>query len=310
MDHNLEKLYSTLGYRGPLPNTSANTEVSESGTVFEAAVVQKSTDPAEIPPLDPEGLRALEIELKRNPDETLTRAREVIDKNLTEEELRTLLSQADMALSSPETAVPAIEAEAFHMEKAIILPEAFGFPGMDLEEIPINAGDHKFETVGDALGWVIHAGPFILTKASKDNFRWHSRPDFANSQFIYSLPEPTDNSPLNIALFSDFGNGRYHGGGLKVAEDAAIDDGKLDLYLIYPCRLWQLATSLIHLKFGISEPAVLKRLTAVSVSLRTYRPRPVDADGELVTKTPTQFELHPKALTEIVPHKRPLDSSI
>jgi len=93
-------------------------------------------------------------------------------------------------------------------------------------------------------------------------------------------------------------------------EDAAIDDGKLDLYLIYPCRLWQLATSLIHLKFGISEPAVLKRLTAVSVSLRTYRPRPVDADGELVTKTPTQFELHPKALTEIVPHKRPLDSSI
>jgi diacylglycerol kinase (ATP) len=54
------------------------------------------------------------------------------------------------------------------------------------------------------------------------------------------------------------GNGRYHGGGLKVAEDAAIDDGKLDLYLIYPGRLWQLATSLIHLKFGISKPAVFK----------------------------------------------------
>jgi len=50
------------------------------------------------------------------------------------------------------------------------------------------------------------------------------------------------------------GNGRYHGGGLKVAEDAAIDDGKLDLYLIYPGRLWHLATSLIHLKFGISKP--------------------------------------------------------
>lgn len=66
---------------------------------------------------------------------------------------------------------------------------------------------------------------------------------------------------------------------------------------------------LIHLKFGISKPEVLKRLTAVSVSLRTYQPRPVDADGELVTKTPTQFELHPKALTVILPHKRPLDSS-
>jgi YegS/Rv2252/BmrU family lipid kinase len=28
------------------------------------------------------------------------------------------------------------------------------------------------------------------------------------------------------------GNGRFHGGGLVVADDAAIDDGKLDLYLI------------------------------------------------------------------------------
>jgi diacylglycerol kinase (ATP) len=31
-------------------------------------------------------------------------------------------------------------------------------------------------------------------------------------------------------------NGRFHGGGLTVAEDAAIDDGKLDLYLVYAGR--------------------------------------------------------------------------
>ena len=30
------------------------------------------------------------------------------------------------------------------------------------------------------------------------------------------------------------GDGRYHGGGLTVAEDAAIDDGALDLYVVYP----------------------------------------------------------------------------
>ena len=29
-------------------------------------------------------------------------------------------------------------------------------------------------------------------------------------------------------------NGRFHGGGLTVAEDAAIDDGKLDIYFIRP----------------------------------------------------------------------------
>jgi diacylglycerol kinase family enzyme len=90
------------------------------------------------------------------------------------------------------------------------------------------------------------------------------------------------------------GNGRYHGGGLKVAENASIDDGRLDLYLIYPGRLWQLATSLIHLKFGTSKPEVLQRLTAVSVSLRTNRPRPVDADGELVTKTLRNLDSIPR----------------
>ena len=34
------------------------------------------------------------------------------------------------------------------------------------------------------------------------------------------------------------GNGRFHGGGLTVAEEAAIDDGKLDYYLVYPGRFW------------------------------------------------------------------------
>ena len=34
------------------------------------------------------------------------------------------------------------------------------------------------------------------------------------------------------------GNGRYHGGGLIVAENAAIDDGKLDLYVVYPGTFW------------------------------------------------------------------------
>jgi len=93
------------------------------------------------------------------------------------------------------------------------------------------------------------------------------------------------------------GNGRYHGGGLTVAEDAAIDDGKLDLYLVYPGRFWQLFASIMHLKFRVAEPEVLKRLSAVTVALRTDRPRSVDVDGELTTETPARFGLRPKALT-------------
>jgi diacylglycerol kinase family enzyme len=97
------------------------------------------------------------------------------------------------------------------------------------------------------------------------------------------------------------GNGRYHGGGLLVAENAAIDDGKLDLYLIYPARFWQLLASLTHLKFGLAKPEVLKRLTALTVTLRTDPPRTVDVDGELATETPAKFDVRPKALTVMVP---------
>ena len=103
------------------------------------------------------------------------------------------------------------------------------------------------------------------------------------------------------------GNGRFHGGGLTVAEDAAIDDGKLDLYLVYAGRFWQLVASLLHLKFGLMRPEVLKTLTATMVTLRTNRPRPVDTDGELATETPATFRVSREALTIMVPRILPPD---
>jgi diacylglycerol kinase family enzyme len=103
------------------------------------------------------------------------------------------------------------------------------------------------------------------------------------------------------------GNGRFHGGGLTVAEDAAIDDGKLDLYLIYPGRFRQLVASFMHLTFGLAKPEALKQLSAVTVTLHTDRPRSVDADGELATKTPAAFGLCSAVLTVMVPHILPPD---
>jgi len=103
------------------------------------------------------------------------------------------------------------------------------------------------------------------------------------------------------------GNGRFHGGGLTVAEDAAIDDGKLDIYLVYPGRFWQLVASLMHLKFGLKRPEVLKHLSAITVTLRTDRPRSVYADGELATETPATFGLRSAALTVMVPRILPRD---
>lgn len=228
MNENLKNLYTQLGYKGALPATIptpseaaiesvsaaalVNPSVAESETTESspADVVVTRVDPAEVPPLSREGIDQLEMELNENPGATVARARQVLDEEITESELRYRINQARLALTSPATAVDFLAAESFHLEAASQLPPGFEFDGMDLENIPINPGDTKFETEGDALGWVINAGPFVLFKPSKAKFRWHNHPDFAQTKFIYSMAEPTEAVPLEVALISDFGNGRYH----------------------------------------------------------------------------------------------------
>jgi len=230
MEEKHKLLYETLGYTGPLETGSQrlSTEViadellnpvaddANAGPLIDEAVVVLPTtvlpgqDPAEIPPLDPEGIEQLEESLNLRPEETLIRAREAFDEDISETQLRAMIAQARMALDAPETAIASLEMDSIHLEAANPLPPDFNFEGMDLDEIPIKPGDTKFETVADALGWALFAGPFVLTQASRDKFRWHSSPNHAASRFIYSLKEPTAASPVEIALFSDFGTGRYH----------------------------------------------------------------------------------------------------
>ena len=82
-----------------------------------------------------------------------------------------------------------------------------------------------------------------------------------------------------------------------MAEHAVIDDGRLDIYLVYPGRFCQLVASLLHLKFRLKKPDILKQLSATLVCLRTDRPRTVDADGELAAQTPATFRVWREALT-------------
>ena len=104
------------------------------------------------------------------------------------------------------------------------------------------------------------------------------------------------------------GNGRYHGGGLTVAEHAAIDDGKLNLYVVLPGTFWQLLTCIAHLRFGFSEPEVLHRQSASHhVTIRTWRPRSVNADGEISGLTPAEFTLLRAGLKVMVPQSLPAD---
>jgi diacylglycerol kinase (ATP) len=98
------------------------------------------------------------------------------------------------------------------------------------------------------------------------------------------------------------GNGRYYGSAMTVAEDAAIDDGRLDLYSIEAKHWLAIAPLLPALKRGRQgEKRQVEALRAREITIRTRTPRPIDVDGELVTWTPARFRVLPGALTVFAP---------
>jgi YegS/Rv2252/BmrU family lipid kinase len=93
------------------------------------------------------------------------------------------------------------------------------------------------------------------------------------------------------------GNGRYYGGGLTVAPDAAIDDGWLDLFSIAPAsplRLLMLGPALKRGSHGERNEVQLFR--GRRIEIETSRPMAVNTDGEVTTRTPARFDVRPGAL--------------
>ncbi|MFP4360755.1 MAG: lipid kinase [Alphaproteobacteria bacterium] len=103
---------------------------------------------------------------------------------------------------------------------------------------------------------------------------------------------------LQIAV----GNGRHYGGGNVVAARAAIDDGQLDLYSLEFENAWKLAPMLRAFRRGVHGAwHEVRTLRDVAFEVATRRPRPVNADGELITQTPAHFRVHPAALRVFAP---------
>ena len=98
------------------------------------------------------------------------------------------------------------------------------------------------------------------------------------------------------------GNGRFHGGGVVVHEDAAIDDGLLHLYALPPQSGWRLLRQLPWLLRGRHKDLDgVTTFAAASVEITTDRRLKINTDGEITSTTPARFDVLPGALEILVP---------
>ncbi|MFC0284112.1 hypothetical protein ACFFJB_10915 [Camelimonas abortus] len=98
------------------------------------------------------------------------------------------------------------------------------------------------------------------------------------------------------------GNGRHYGGGNVVSERAAIDDGQLDLYSLEMSTVWKMALMLPAFRAGAHGAwSEVRTARCAAFDVLTRRPKPVNADGEIVTATPAHFRVHPAAVRIFAP---------
>lgn len=116
------------------------------------------------------------------------------------------------------------------------------------------------------------------------------RPD----RFVARSAKPT--------IIAAFANAPTYGGGMKIAPQAQLDDGKLDVCVIGDIGKFKLFCLFPTAYFGrhLSIPQV-DYFQAERLRLETERPLDVYADGEYVCRTPIEVSVARGALRVVVP---------
>ncbi len=96
-------------------------------------------------------------------------------------------------------------------------------------------------------------------------------------------------------------NGKYYGGGIKIAPEASIDDGKLDAYLIESVSPWIFLSVLPLLAIGKHTGLkFIKHLRAEKIVIRGKN-LTLNLDGELSCAEEANFEILKDGLTVLSP---------
>jgi diacylglycerol kinase (ATP) len=105
-------------------------------------------------------------------------------------------------------------------------------------------------------------------------------------------------SHLNVANFC-VANARYFGGGMKIAPNARVDDGRFDVVAVGDVSALKVLANSYRLYLGTHlgmqevRHALARRVQAESADGSVVK---LEVDGELVGRLPAEFELLPRAL--------------
>ena len=104
-------------------------------------------------------------------------------------------------------------------------------------------------------------------------------------------------------LFIAGANSTRYGSGIRIAPEARMDDGWLDVVLVGEISCARLLEAIpIVLTSGNSRgfPEV-RRVRCKRIALRAERPAKVHGDGELLGESPVEFEVQPGAVRVLTP---------
>jgi diacylglycerol kinase (ATP) len=176
---------------------------------------------------------------------------------------------------------------------------------LDLGRVTYDGGSRWYANVGSVgmSGAVAHrANSMSKALGGKATFYYALAREFAvwkNTEVTVTLDDRELRGRMHDVIVA---NGRWHGGGMKLAPDAEPDDGRFDVILIGDITKLDFVTTSPKLYSGeyVKHPRVdLFRSARVRVEAATALP--IELDGEQVGTTPASFEVVPGALRLRVP---------
>lgn len=128
---------------------------------------------------------------------------------------------------------------------------------------------------------------------------------FSGSRLLRVTAELDGASWSGRALFVAVANAPSYGSGVRIAPQAKIDDGLLDVVVVADVGLLRLLEAIpIALTTGnLRDFPELTRYRCRRISLRTDRPARVHGDGESLGQSPAEFEVLPGAIRVMVEPK-------